>query len=152
VRFAVAVPVRLLAALAVVALVVAPIEGCSSSTPAASGSDAGDEYRALGESCDPTSPHPCEVLTDGCSAAVCQSNVCVRVFVDAGPTCSNGSPPSYDAGSADAGQGSDAALADAGGDASVADASAGDASASGDAAVDASDASTTDASFDASGD
>jgi hypothetical protein len=102
--------------------------------------DAGDEFRPLGESCDPASPHPCEVLTDGCSAAVCQSKVCVRVFLDAGPTCSNGSPPPYDAGAEDAGQGSDASLADAGDAATI----------PGDAASDASDAAATDASFDAS--
>lgn len=119
------------------------VPGCSSSTPpAATASDAGDQYRALGQSCDPATPHPCEVLTDACSVAVCESSVCVRVFVDAGPTCSNGgSPSSYDAGT-DAGQGSDAGDAgDAGGDATAPE----------DAGIDASDAAT-DASVNASGD
>lgn len=132
----------------VLASVATALAACSSSTrPAATQSDAGDEYRALGQSCDPASPHPCEVLTDGCSASRCQSNVCVRVFVDAGPTCSNGSAPSYDAGE-------DAGAQDAG---SPSDASsdAGDASAPVDAsdvgdAGDAGDAEA-DASFDASG-
>ena len=129
------------AALVSIASMATALAGCSSSTPpAATQSDAGDEYRALGQSCDPTSPHPCEVLTDGCSASECQADVCVRVFVDAGPTCSNGSPPSYDAGEEDAGQWTDASSADAGHAA---------------APVDASDAAAgdaeTDASFDASG-
>ncbi len=118
------------------------LAGCSSSPPpAATQSDAGDEYRALGQSCDPTSPHPCEVLTDGCSASMCQAHVCVRVFVDAGPTCSNGSPPSYDAGGGeDAGLRSDASpdAGDAAAPVDASDAAAGDAEA--------------DASFDASGD
>ncbi len=132
------------------------LAGCSSSPPpAATQSDAGDEYRALGQSCDPTSPHPCEVLTDGCSASMCQAQVCVRVFVDAGPTCSNGSPPSYDAGGGeDAGaedaSREDASREDAGlrGDASS---DAGDAAAPVDASDGAAGDAEADASFDASG-
>jgi hypothetical protein len=83
----------------------------------------------LGEPCDPSLRAPCVTLTDVCSVSVCDpaSRVCVRVAADAGPTCSNGPPPSYcppggcDGGS-DAGPALDGAPFDAPGEAAEPDA------------------------------
>jgi hypothetical protein len=129
--------------------------GCSSSSPsgAAVTTDGGGNDRALGQSCDPSLVQPCETLTDACSAAVCQSGVCVRVAVDAGPTCSNGSlPVSHEDGgqpedaAVDAG---DAALGNDAGDASGDEVDASpDASDASSAETDASDGASTDASGD----
>ncbi len=52
--------------------------------------------QALGTPCDPSASPPCLPVTDVCSAAVCDPSSlrCVRVAIDAGPTCSGGNAPS----------------------------------------------------------
>jgi hypothetical protein len=73
--------------------------------------DAGGGDRAIGAPCDPTLPHPCEVLTDVCSASYCDpvARVCTRAPFDGGPTCTNGSPPTCTSATCDAGAAEDAA-------------------------------------------
>lgn len=97
------------------------IAACSSAevAPAADAGNGSDQL--IGAPCKPALPDPCSQPNDVCSVAVCDptSLLCVRVAVDAGPTCSNGSPPSTCA-SDDCDASEDA------GDAAAADAEAGE--------------------------
>ena len=112
--------------------------------------DAGTGGAGLGETCNPSAPKPCVVVTDVCSVAVCDpaSHLCVRVSVDAGPTCGGNPSPTCasgecdgsaddattEAGDAAGGDGSgEAGEAGAGGDSSIDDGGASDASDAGDA-------------------
>jgi hypothetical protein len=85
---------RVACLLAAVVVAVA-IAACSSTEPslvpeAGNGSD-----QAIGTACNPALKDPCAQLSDVCSVAVCDStsHLCIRVMVDAGPTCSNEPPP-----------------------------------------------------------
>jgi hypothetical protein len=72
------------------------IAACSPAAEVAPPADAGDgSNQAIGTPCKPALADPCSQPSDVCSVAVCDptSLLCVRVLVDAGPTCSNGSPP-----------------------------------------------------------
>ena len=125
---------------------------CSSGGSApAGGADAapGSGGRPLGEPCDPAARPPCVILTDVCSVSVCDpaSRVCVRVPVDAGPTCSSVHPvPPCSSGACDGGaDAGDGEALDAG-DGAASDATV---DAGGDAASDAAGEGGSDAARDA---
>ena len=127
------------------------VAACSSGTSAPLAPvDAGIGGGAgLGEPCEPSAAQPCVVVTDVCSVAVCDatSHLCVRVSVDAGPTCGGAGPAPCASGACDGG--ADDATTEAGeGDG----ASDGATEAGGDASVDASGESDAGDAGDAKGD
>jgi hypothetical protein len=99
---------------------------------------------AIGAACNPALAHPCEELTDVCSVSMCDptTHICIRVSVEAGPTCGNGVPPSDDAGAPPADATVDASEAGEAGEAG-APREAGEA---GEAGADAGDSAVLDAS------
>ena len=86
---------RLWALLAAGLATAAAFAACASSQTAPGVADAGDgSNQAIGTTCNPSLKEPCAQPSDVCSVAVCDPTtlLCTRVPVDAGPTCSNGSP------------------------------------------------------------
>jgi hypothetical protein len=120
--------------------------GCSSDAVGFAGGDASvGANQALGTPCDPALLKACEPVTDVCSVTVCDPSTrrCIRVPVEAGPTCGEGIPPCA-SGVCDAADGADGA-----GDAQI-DAPSPAPSDGGDAASDgASDGGSNDAALDA---
>src|ERR1700727_2820607 len=77
-------------------VVVAVAIAACSSTQTTLAPEAGDgSEQAIGTACNPALKDPCAQPSDVCSVAVCDStsHLCIRVTVDAGPTCSNEPPP-----------------------------------------------------------
>ena len=128
-------------------------QGCSSDAGSTGGVDAAVPLgagQAIGTPCDPSLPAPCAPLTDVCSVAVCDptSDRCIRVPVEAGPTCGDGVPPGCGSGECDGGEeAGDAQLDSAPSEAGEAGDAASDGSIDG-ASADASDGAN-DASLDA---